>query len=141
MHKQFDFWIGEWNVYDTTGQLVGENKIERIEQGCALKESWLSTKGNTGTSLNYFDSKDSSWHQLWISVSGNSLTLKGSLNKEGSMVLKSGYSLRPAPNSGYYMDQISWTHNPDSTVTQWWQRIDRQSKRSTTIFKGVYKRK
>jgi hypothetical protein len=25
-HRQFDFWIGDWKVYDPTGKAVGENR-------------------------------------------------------------------------------------------------------------------
>ena len=39
-HKQFDFWIGEWNVYDTTGHKVGENSIVKLEKGCIINEHW-----------------------------------------------------------------------------------------------------
>lgn len=34
-HRQFDFWIGEWNVQNPQVQPVGSSSIQRIEDGCA----------------------------------------------------------------------------------------------------------
>ena len=28
-HRQFDFWIGSWDVHDAQGKHVGENEITR----------------------------------------------------------------------------------------------------------------
>jgi len=32
-HQQFDFWVGEWNVYNVEGIQVGENQILKLEDG------------------------------------------------------------------------------------------------------------
>ena len=39
-HKQFNFWIGEWNVQNARGQPVGTSRIELIENGCIILENW-----------------------------------------------------------------------------------------------------
>ena len=54
-HRQFDYWIGEWDVHDPSGKRVGENRITRIHNGCALLEEWRGNGGVTGSSLNVFD--------------------------------------------------------------------------------------
>jgi hypothetical protein len=41
-HRQFDFWLGDWEVRDATGKLVGHNGIEAAHNGCALIEHWWS---------------------------------------------------------------------------------------------------
>jgi hypothetical protein len=38
--REFDFWIGEWEVHDAEGNFVGENSITRAERGCVLIEEW-----------------------------------------------------------------------------------------------------
>jgi len=134
-HTQFDFWIGDWNVYDTLGNQIGENKIEKLEDGCMLKESWDGSKGSTGSSFNYFDKTDSTWNQLWISNVGNNLILKGRLETKNKMVLKSD------PDQKWNQDEISWFLNDDGSVTQLWQRIDRGTQIRKTIFKGIYRKK
>ena len=52
---QFDFWIGDWNVVDPHGKVVGHNRIESILGGCALAEHWDSASGIHGVSYNAYD--------------------------------------------------------------------------------------
>ena len=89
-HEAFDFWLGDWTVYNREGQAVGTNKIVRIQNGCVLQENWIATnKTNTGTSYNFYELSDDTWNQVWISNTGNVLRLKGNINASGAMVLKS----------------------------------------------------
>ena len=76
-HRQFDFWLGEWEVYDTTGTLVGHNNLVLMQDSCLMQENWTGSRGGTGTSYNYYDQTDKSWNQLWIDNQGSVLKLKG----------------------------------------------------------------
>lgn len=55
VHSQFNFWVGDWIVYDSSGNKVGENSISKIEGGCIISEHWKGLQGGTGSSYNYFD--------------------------------------------------------------------------------------
>ncbi|MDX1284953.1 MAG: hypothetical protein R3182_08080 [Draconibacterium sp.] len=137
-HLQFDFWKGDWNVYDTTNTLVGTNLVVKLENGCILQENWKSINGGSGSSYNYFNKTDSTWNQVWIDSQGGVLELKGSFvgNK---MTLKS--ELTKGSKGGLYYNQISWTPNSDGTVTQLWEIYAENGKLINTSFKGIYKRK
>lgn len=37
-YRQFDFWIGDWQVFDKTGKQVGTSHIEAILGGCVIAE-------------------------------------------------------------------------------------------------------
>jgi hypothetical protein len=50
--RQFDFWLGEWEVRDPAGTLAGHNSISSLFDGCALREVWHGESGHRGTSLN-----------------------------------------------------------------------------------------
>src|SRR5262249_46376888 len=41
--RQFDFWVGTWDVYDRSGNRVGESRIERILGDCVVLENWKGT--------------------------------------------------------------------------------------------------
>ena len=42
-YRQFDFWVGDWHVYDTAGNLVGTNSMRSMQDSCLLQEKyWLS---------------------------------------------------------------------------------------------------
>jgi hypothetical protein len=99
--KPFDFWVGDWTVYNNGGGIIGTNKVVKMIDGCVLQENWeASNKTNTGTSYNFFDSSDSTWNQVWVSNTGNVLRLNGHIDKEGAMVLKS--ELVNCPKGNYY---------------------------------------
>ncbi|MBD3223118.1 MAG: hypothetical protein GF313_00200 [Caldithrix sp.] len=138
-YKSFDFWIGDWVVYNTEGEVIGTNKIVKMQDGCVVQENWKASNGtNTGTSYNYFDTSDSTWNQLWISNTGNILELKGNLDSDGNMVLTSGLINSP---KGRYYNQIIWSKNDDNSVTQQWDILNEQGDLINHAFKGIYRKK
>jgi hypothetical protein len=71
-YRQFDFWLGEWDVKVPQGPSVGHSLVTLEQDGCLLVEHWTaSTGGQTGTSFNYYDIRDKKWHQLYLDNSGN----------------------------------------------------------------------
>lgn len=135
-NRQFDFWIGHWNVYNPDGELIGINKIEKIQAGCVLQESWESNKSNfTGTSYNYYNEKTRLWEQLWLDNKGGVLKLSG--NRQGNeMVLSS----KPDKNNvSSVINRITWTLNRDGTVRQHWE-TSKDSLDWKTVFDGLYKK-
>ncbi len=137
-YRQFDYWIGSWDVYDTLGTQVGTNVIDKLQDGCVLRENWIGVKGGTGTSYNFYSRIDSTWNQVWIDNQGGILRLTGNTVK-GNMILKS------APSSGQqgniYFHEIRWIKNPDGTITQLWTVRNENDEILNTIFKGIYKSK
>jgi hypothetical protein len=138
VHNQFNFWVGEWFVYDSTETHIGENTIVKIEKNCILTESWRSATGGSGSSFNYFDLADSTWNQIWVDGDGKSLVLKGKA-VENKIVLKS--KLLPGKKVKWYYNQITWTKNSDGSVTQLWEIFDKKNRRISVAFKGLYKQK
>ena len=135
VHRQFDFWVGDWKVTNTKGERIGENQITKQEDGCIIAEHWQGGKGGTGRSMNYYNKADSTWNQLWISNSANILKLKGKFHKD-RMVLKS--KLTTDKNGGKFYNQISWIKNEDGTVSQLWEIYNENSKVLDTLFLGIY---
>lgn len=88
-YSQFDFKEGNWKVFDTKGNLIGKNRLVKMQSNCVMQENWESKTSNSkGTSYNYYNKVDDSWNQVWIDNSGFSLVLKGNLI-DGKMILKS----------------------------------------------------
>ena len=85
VRRQFDFWVGDWSV-TVNGQHAGDNRIDKILEGCALLENWSGTGGMSGKSLNFYDPASEQWHQTWIDDRGGSLELDGKF-ADGRMVL------------------------------------------------------
>ena len=51
-HRQFDFWVGEWDVFATgTSKQVATSRIEKLHGGCTIRENWMPTSNPGGGSL------------------------------------------------------------------------------------------
>ncbi len=138
-HHQFDFWIGEWDVFLPNGQKAGENRIEPIADGCALLENWTGRGNFTGKSLNIYDRDDKHWHQTWVDNSGGLLMIAGGL-VDKRMVLTSE---QPGPDgsAGALRQRITWTPNDDASVRQLWEASSDAGKTWTVQFDGKYVRR
>ena len=86
-HRQFDFWVGTWDV-SATGQdkVVARSVIENLYGGCVIRENWMPVSGTPGGSLNTFDPADGRWHQVWMDASNARVSFNGEL-VDGNMVL------------------------------------------------------
>lgn len=135
-HRQFDFWVGDWNVTDVRGATSGTSSIERVLGGCVLSESWRGSNGVLGRSLSAFSSADDKWHQAWVDNEGTVLMLSGGL-VNGEMVLEGE---RRLPDGSRRLDRITWTPNVDGTLRQVWQASGDSGMRWTTVFDGIYRR-
>lgn len=136
-YSQFDFWEGSWIVYNAKGDILGTNKLIKMQSNCVLQENWVSKSGpSRGTSYNYYNKIDDSWNQVWVDNSGFSLVLKGKLI-DGKMVLKSDLI---KSEKGNYINQITWSKNDDNSVTQVWHYLDEKGEIISEVFKGIYKK-
>ena len=136
VHRQFDFWIGEWEVFAADGSLAGRNRIEKIANGCGLQENWTGARGVTGRSLNAYSAGDGRWHQFWIDAGGLVMHLSGRF--EGSTLTLEGVVER---SSGPPRRQrLSFTHNPDGTVRQLWHQSSDGGTTWQVVFDGRYVR-
>ena len=86
-HRQFDFWVGRWDVYPTgKDKLVAHSLIENLYGGCAIRENWMPLKGTEGGSLNSYDPGDKRWHQVWMDAANSRVSFDGEF-RDGKMVL------------------------------------------------------
>jgi hypothetical protein len=136
--RQFDFWLGDWDVRDPAGKLVGRNRITRVHGGCALEEQWSGNGGVTGGSLNAWDAERDRWHQTWVDNTGGLLQLDGGWMTD-RMVL-SGQDT-PAPGASPVLQRVSWQPLPDGRVRQLWESSKDAGQSWTTVFDGTYSRR
>lgn len=134
--RQFDFWIGEWDVHAPQGRLLGRNRITSILGGCALREEWTSADGTTvGTSHNAYDPLDRRWHQDWVDNGPTRLTLVGGLAGREMVLEQRVPSGSPALAQA---QRITWTPLADGRVRQHWQVSKDGGTTWATAFDGFY---
>ena len=135
-YRQFDFWLGEWDVTEK-GKAAGANRITRILDGCALREEWAGASGTHGTSLNVWDAAAKRWRQTWVDDKGNVLLLEGTF-QGGRMVLQGD---APAENGGLARHRITWSPLAGGRVRQLWESSTDSGKTWKAEFDGTYARK
>ena len=74
-YRQFDFWIGEWEVYGKNGKKAGDSKIELILDSCIILENWKSANPvqglyYSGKSFNTYNAITKQWQQTWVDNAG-----------------------------------------------------------------------
>jgi tetratricopeptide (TPR) repeat protein len=75
--REFDFWVGEWDVYPNGASvIVGHSKVEVASGGCMILENWtaLGSAPNTGKSMNYVNAATGKWEQFWLGSGGLTVT-------------------------------------------------------------------
>ncbi len=136
-HRQFDFWIGEWEVTTPDGSPAGRNRIESILGGCALRESWSGAKGGSGNSYNAYDRATGRWHQTWVDNSGLVLRLDGAF-AGGRMVL-SGESRDTS--GARVLNRITWQETAPGAVRQLWETSRDGGGTWSVVFDGRYRKR
>jgi hypothetical protein len=134
---QFDFWIGDWEVQNPKGAIVGTNRVVAILGGCVLQENWKGARGMSGTSINMYVPSTGTWHQTWMDDHGTLLTLDGRF-QDGSMVLTGE---TPAAGGKKDLQRITWSQLRDGKVRQLWESSADGGKTWTVAFDGTYVRK
>ncbi|MGA9573501.1 MAG: hypothetical protein WBS20_06085, partial [Lysobacterales bacterium] len=124
--NDFDFWLGEWNVYsnDDKREFQGTNSISKQHRGCLIMENWTNAQGGTGSSMNYYDAVEDQWRQLWV-AGGYSIDYTGGLDKSGSMVLSGKINYYKTGKSQAFRGR--WTPNADGSVRQFFEQQDTES--------------
>lgn len=132
-YRQFDFWIGQWHVTTTNDDVIRQNSITSINQGCALLEEYKTPSGYTGKSLNIYDKSSKRWYQTWVDSSGVMLQLTGGM--QGNSMVMEGITMG---KTGKILNKISWTPLTDGKVRQHWQTSSDNGQHWQTVFDGLY---
>lgn len=135
--KQFDFWLGHWEVKLPDGTLAGVNSINREQKGCVLLENWRGVQGGTGFSINFFDQLKQKWVQVWTGSEGSQIQIEGGL-RNGSMVLEGKLSTLGQANSADFRG--TWTPLDDGRVRQFFEQSTDGGRTWQPWFEGFYNR-
>lgn len=86
--REFDFWVGDWDVRTTGLPPVGpgaRNTVTIDDNGCVVTEHWIAPGGSEGQSFNIFDRSIGKWRQTWVDNIGGQHDYWGGI-KDGNMV-------------------------------------------------------
>ncbi len=140
-HRQFDFWIGDWEVRDSTGNFLGTNKIELIQDSCVLQENWIGAQGLTGTSLSFYNRRTKLWHQTWVDKSGGVILMKGEPQQNKVVMLTDKFYPKEDNKSVYIQNKTTWYPLDDGRVHHIWEQTKDGGKTWNVVFDGYYQKK
>ena len=133
VYRQFDFWIGKWEVKSPAGKTIGWNEVTRELGGCLLVEHWKSAGKSAGSSFNYYDIRDQQWHQLYIDNSGDAgaFPVMSGYLQNGKMVLLTDPKIKP-------LDRWTWYQTSPGKVRQMAERSEDGGKTWSTVWDSTY---
>ncbi|HUE83698.1 MAG TPA: hypothetical protein VMM84_16475 [Pyrinomonadaceae bacterium] len=135
--RQFDFWIGEWEVSWGENQ-KGTNSIRSTLDGCVILENFDGTPAIAlkGTSVSTYSSQAAKWQQTWVDNQGSYLDFAGGW-RDGKMVLERKASIE---GKSILQRMVWYNIKPDSL--DWnWERSNDNGKTWELLWKISYRRK
>ncbi len=143
--SQFDFWVGEWNVYPNGKEPKKENqvahsRIEKLYGGCAIRENWMPFKGPGGGSLNSYDPDTGRWHQTWVGSSLGRVEFTGGAAPDGRMVLTGFWKHVGGPGK-HALIRMTYTRQQDGSVRQHGEASADNGLTWTNSFDFIYRKR
>ncbi|MEO6391084.1 MAG: tetratricopeptide repeat protein [Pyrinomonadaceae bacterium] len=135
-YRQFDFWVGDWEVQGPMGNPPASSKIESIIGTCVIFENY--TNGPyAGKSFSYYDATINKWRQTWVDNAGGSSYFIGEF-KDGVLRFEGESHARNAPASKIKM--TFFFLGPDK-VRQMGESLAADGKTWTVSYDLTYTRK
>lgn len=144
--RQFDFWLGEWDLSWPAEQFGGEagtrrtarNVVINLYGPCVIEENFATSDGSfRGRSLSVFDTKDGLWYQTWVDSSGSYIALSGEFDGE-KMVL----TTRPDTHDGETrINRMVFRDIADNSLLWDWQVSTDHGQTWSDLWNIAYKRR
>ena len=115
--KEFDFWLGRWDVRPRgqAGGPASRSVITKVENGCVVLEQYTAP-GYTGQSYNIWDRTRQKWFQYWVDNGGGLHEYSGTF-RDGAMRYEG--SMPGGPNSpGRTTFRVTFYPFPPDSVRQ-----------------------
>ena len=136
-YRQFDFWVGEWDVQNPQGQPAGTNSVQLILGDCVVFENWTGARGGQGKSFNVYNAAAGRWQQTWVDNSGSVLELRGEY-RDNQMRFTGETK---GADGRVTLERLTFTRVSADRVRQFWEQSADGGKTWTVAFDGTYIRK
>jgi hypothetical protein len=134
-YREFDFFVGRWNVYDRNGRRVGTDVVEKRLKGCVVYEQFTDTGGSVGIGLSGLQPATGQWYQDFMGDDGLLVTLRGRPANGAAMVLRGEDYL----HGSHWLDRGVWTVR-GAGVEELWTGSTDGGKTWQTVFDGFFRR-
>ncbi|HTE46736.1 MAG TPA: hypothetical protein VK636_15900 [Gemmatimonadaceae bacterium] len=66
-YQRLAFWVGDWEVVDSTGAHYATQRVRAVVDACAMTAEWTGRVGDKGLSMSGFDARAGEWRQIYVS--------------------------------------------------------------------------
>ena len=140
--KQFEFWVGEWDLTwpgDNRVPAHGTNSIRRILDGCIVQENFSGGDAMPlrGMSVSVYEVNSGRWKQTWVDNSGGYLDFTGEF-KSGEMILQREFTRK---DGAKIMQRMVWKNISPNELDWSWEASKDGGKTWQVNWPIHYKRK
>jgi hypothetical protein len=140
--KQFDFWIGTWDLewVDAQGQKQkGTNTINKILGGCVIEENFSTVGANPylGKSHSVYDAASGKWKQTWVDSGGGYLDFRGGFDGGTMTLSREGTD----PKGNKIMQRMVFSEIRNDSILWDWESSADNGKTWKNNWKINYKKK
>ncbi len=136
-HRQFDFWIGEWDWFDTrlagpeNGSMYGVTKVEKMNNGCVLVASYSPWSLARSTVVTHYDRQVRRWWMVWLGADGGREDYEGEFSN-GKLVMTG------VPRAGAALLRMTWFRGSEGSVRHMGEKSSDGGKTWSPIFDYTY---
>ena len=135
-YRQFDFWVGEWDVIVNGGK-AGTNSIQKILEDCVIFENWTGGGGYSGKSFNLYDPITKRWQQTWVDSTGSLIEFHGQyVNNEMRYTSETLQA-----DGSKVLGRMTYFKLPEGKLRQLWEQSTDGGKTWTVAFDGIYEKR
>jgi len=137
--RVFDFWVGDWEVFDNQhgNGRVGHSHVERILGDCVVFENWTGGLGGTGKSFNAYNAATGAWQQNWVDNSGDVTNFENGKFADGHL---SFVAHKVDPTGAKWLNRLTFFDLGPERVRQFSERSDDDGKSWATVYDFDYRR-
>ncbi|MFT3682041.1 MAG: hypothetical protein QM791_17330 [Ferruginibacter sp.] len=144
VYRQFDFWLGEWEAFNVSGNKAGDSKISVMLDSCIILEEWTSTAVTNGLhyagkSYNTYNAAKQKWQQYWVDNTGGVTEYFNGRFVNGVMILETD-NIKQADSTNKIM-KMTFTKLAADKVRQHGESSTDNGKTWKTDFDLEYRRK
>ncbi len=139
-YRQFDFWVGEWEVTPAGAPANAprpQSRIEKILNGCVILENWMPPGGAGGKSFNSYNARTKKWEQFWVDGVGSVIHFTGEV-RDGNMRYTTEST---APDGAKTLGKMTFFNLGPGRVRQLWEQSTDGGRTWSVAFDGAYHRK
>jgi hypothetical protein len=108
-HRQFDFWVGKWNIENPADILTGTSVVTRELNGCVVMEDFIANGGFRGRSLNVYDAREGRWYESFVDNFAGNYRLSGGLQGADMVMTADQPAFTPGAGVRQRTTRVTWT--------------------------------